>query len=199
MYHARLAHEQAIYDRLIIAGTQYFKNKLNLQGTELEAVEAEIVAVKSTTRPILQDFRLPEIQLLHKHLFGDLYEWAGELRQYTTGRGAIPFCRPEFMTSFYGDVWRKLQNEQFLHGLNHADFAERSAYYCSELNAVHPFIEGNGRITRLFLQDLAKKNGYTVSIAKLESDKGAWYEAMKIAFENSDTRLLAKLILSALN
>lgn len=199
MYNARHAHEQSVYDRLIIAGTPYFKNKLNLQGIELETFEARLFAIKSITRPILQDFRLPEIQLLHQHLFGDLYEWAGELRQYTTGRGEVPFCRPEFIVSFYGDVWRKLNNEQFLRGLNHQDFAERSAYYCSEFNAVHPFIEGNGRITRFFLQDLAALNGYRVSIIALEANKGAWYEAMKVAFETTNTKLLADLILSALN
>ncbi|MDK4679879.1 hypothetical protein QDY71_00055 [Kingella negevensis] len=53
MYNARLAHEQAAYDRLIIAGTPYFKNKLNLQGVELETFEARLFAVKSITRPIL--------------------------------------------------------------------------------------------------------------------------------------------------
>lgn len=169
-----------------------------MQGVELETFEARLFAVKSITRPILQTFSLPEIQALHKHLLGDLYEWAGELRQYTTGRGEIPFCRPEFIVSFYGDVWRKLKNEQFLRDLSREQFAERSAYFCSELNAVHPFIEGNGRITRLFLQDLAAPNGYSVSMKILEADKGAWYAAMKTAFETTDTRLLATLILSAL-
>lgn len=198
MYKARNAHEQAVYERLIIEGTPYFKNRFGLQGAALEAAEAEMFAIKSVTRPILKTFDLEEICLLHKHLFGELYEWAGELRQYTTGRGTIPFCRPEFIASFYGDVWRKLKNECFLRGATREIFAERSAYFCSELNAVYPFIEGNGRITRLFLQDLAAKNGYSVSIVAMEADKGAWYAAMKTAFETADTRLLAALILSAL-
>lgn len=46
MYNARHAHKQAVYDRLIIAGTPYFKNKLNLQGVELERQKRKLLLLK---------------------------------------------------------------------------------------------------------------------------------------------------------
>jgi fido (protein-threonine AMPylation protein) len=68
----------------------------------------------------------------------------------------------------------------------------------SEINAVHPFIDGNGRTTRLFLQDLALQAGHQLDIARLQVNKGAWYEAMKEGFERGDTAKLKKEILNAL-
>lgn len=137
---------------------------------------------------------------MHKHLLGDLYAWAGKIRNYTTGRGAAPFARPEYIESYFATVHRKLVEENFLIGTDKEKFSQRSAFYASEVNAIHPFIHGNGRVTRLFLKDLAAQAGYTLSIEALEANKGAWYEAMKQAFNTAaDTTLLQAQILSALN
>jgi len=95
-------------------------------------------------------------------------------------------------------VLKPLQREGYLKGLSRERFAERSAHYASEINAVHPFIDGNGRITRLWLKDLTEQAGYHLDIIRLEANKGAWYVAMKAAFERADTTQLAAEMLHAL-
>lgn len=196
----RSAREQAIYDSLVYPGSEVLRNKLGITHQALlNEAEAEIAGLCEPTRPTFQKFTLAEMQAVHKHLLGDLYDWAGKIRTYTTGRGAASFARPEYIESYFEtQIHQPLQREKYLKGCAREPFAARAAHYASEVNAVHPFIDGNGRITRLFLQDLAAQAGYTLDIARLQANPGAWYEAMRVAFDRGDTSLLQQEILHAL-
>ncbi|MDG6895712.1 Fic/DOC family protein [Volucribacter amazonae] len=133
------------------------KNKLNIkQAEELAKRENEIIMINFPLRPILTKFTLQEIQTVHYSLFRDIYDWAGKLRDYTTGRGNVPFARPEMIESFYHkQIFLALQQENYLQNCAKSKFIKKSAYFINEFNAIHPFIDGNERLTRIFLQDLA--------------------------------------------
>jgi cell filamentation protein len=60
-------------------------------------------------------------------------------------------------------VFRQLGSENYLAGYNPSAFSERAAYYLGELNALHPFREGNGRAQREFISHLARVNGYSIA------------------------------------
>jgi len=196
----RAAREQAIYDSLVYPGTSVLRNKAGIRDQDrLDQFEARTVSLREPTRPIFKKFTLSEMQAVHKHLLGEVYAWAGQIRGYTTGRGAASFARPEHIASYYEKaVHEPLRRERFLKGASREQFARRGAYFASEINAVHPFIDGNGRITRLLLQDLAAQAGYKLDITCLQAHKGVWYAAMKQAFECGDTSTLEREILSAL-
>ncbi|MDR0747111.1 MAG: Fic family protein [Helicobacteraceae bacterium] len=196
MSSATAAIEKSISEKLFYPNTEILRNKPNIQNqAELNRVEAESLAHNEPNRPILTKFTLSEIKLLHRYLFEDIYEWAGELRQYTTGRGAASFARPEYIESYFeSSVFQPLAAEKYLKSANKETFVERSAHFANEFNAIHPFIEGNGRITRFFLKDLALQAGYVLSVRRLESTKGAWYEAMILGFERGDTSKLKHII-----
>ena len=195
----RSAREQAIYDRLFYPGTEVFRNKLDIRDAKaLAQTEGQFTFARARSRPSFQKFDLPELQKIHQHLLGDLYEWAGKIRTYTTGRNAASFARPEHLESYFENTVRApLERESFLRETNVDEFAKRSAHYVNELNAVHPFIEGNGRITRLYLQDLGKQAGHEVSISRIGATKGAWYAAMAHGFNSGDTSLIEKEIRAA--
>jgi len=197
----RSAREQAIYDSLVYPGTSVLRNKAGIRDQDrLDQLEARTVSLREPTRPLFKKFTLPEMQAVHKHLLGEVYAWAGQIRGYTTGRGAASFARPEHIASYYEKaVHEPLRRERFLKGASREQFARRGAYFASEINAVHPFIDGNGRITRLLLQDLAAQAGHRLDITCLQAHKGAWYAAMKQAFESGDTSVLEREILSALD
>ena len=55
-------------------------------------------------------------------------------------------------------LFNELQHENWLEGLDKEPFLERVAYYICEINAVHPFREGNGRIIRLYIDTLAVRS-----------------------------------------
>ncbi|AZS19429.1 hypothetical protein CSW63_01405 (plasmid) [Caulobacter sp. FWC26] len=93
---------------------------------------------------------------IHFHLFQDLYAWAGQERTYTTGRGPTPFAPPEQIAP-----WMEKQFAAFreLKGLSAEGFAVASANFITEINAAHPFIEGNGRTQRIWLGGVAERAG----------------------------------------
>jgi fido (protein-threonine AMPylation protein) len=198
----RTAREQAIYESIVYPGSNVLRNKPDIRDQDtLDRFEARAVSLREPTRPIFQKFTLPEMQAVHKHLLSGVYDWAGKIRTYTTWRSAIAsFARPEHIESYFQTaVLNPLQREGFLKEASHQQFAERGAYFASEINAIHPFIDGNGRATRLWLKDLALQAGYNLDLVRLDGCKGAWYEAMKTGFERGDTSRLQQTILNAID
>lgn len=175
------------------------KNKLNIQNQiDLEIAENKIVSAMYLSRPELNSFSLKEIQAVHKHLFGQIYAWGGKIRDYTTGRGKMSFARPEMIKSYYDrEVYQKLKNENYLIGTPQDNFIKRCAYFINEFNAIHPFIDGNGRITRIFLIDLAKKNSHQFNTEHIKKED--WYSAMEIGFLTGNTELIQKEIKKCLS
>ena len=191
--------ERANRRRLVYPGTDVWKNKHGIteQG-ELSEAEASLFASRSMRRPRLRKFTLSEMCAIHKHIFGELYEWAGKLRSFTTSRGHDTFARPEFIESYFKSaVTQPLEQENYLIGTTRGEFARRAAYFVTEVNATHPFTDCNGRLTRIFLQDLALKAGHEIDIQRIASRKEVWYGVMRDAF-NGNARGLENEILSAM-
>jgi cell filamentation protein len=196
---ARSKAEQGRYESYLYPNTGVLKNKFDIRdAAALDRAEAGVVLVKEVDRPPFKSFSLKEMQSVHKHLLSEVYAWAGQVRDYTTGRDSASFARPEFIESYFGNLQKELDAENFLRGTTKDKFAERSAYYVSEINAVHPFIDGNGRTTRMFLKDLAEQAGHQLSIKSIEANKGAWYEATAHSFRTSDTSKVREVIRQSL-
>lgn len=86
---------------------------------------------------------------LHRVLFGEVYDWAGELRRVDIAKGTTRFCtsariRPEAI-ALLAQIDRETLEQPA-----HERVVERVADLYAELNMVHPFREGNGRTQRLF-------------------------------------------------
>lgn len=81
------------------------------------------------------------LQQIHAYLFGDLYDFAGKIRTKTTAKGNTLFCLAEFKT---------------VEAMLESSFDEIVDKYV-EMNAAHPFMEGNGRSTRIWLDMIIKK------------------------------------------
>jgi cell filamentation protein len=107
-------------------------------------------------------FDLDHVRAIHRHVFQDVYDWAGELRTVEISKGNSPFARAAFVPSSLADLTHRLGKETSLEGLTQTALSSRLAYYLAELNAIHPFREGNGRTQREFIRELALHNGYTI-------------------------------------
>lgn len=143
-------------------------NRLNITGADtLREVERSITALRiaeAKTTPVKGEFDLAHLQTIHRYLFRDIYEWAGELRSVNISKGN-QFCLCEHLITYADDLFAKLKSEKYLVGLSEEEFPVRLAYYLSEINVLHPFREGNGRTQRLFIEYLAENAGYHVDFS----------------------------------
>ena len=93
---------------------------------------------------------------IHGHFFQDVYDWAVSIREIRTSKGGNPFCYPEHIDTQMTRVFMELAMEDHLATAGSiAVFAQRASYYLSEINAIHPFREGNGRCQLTLLSILA--------------------------------------------
>ncbi len=191
----RSAHEQAEYDRVRYEDTDVLRNKLDIRDAQLlEAAERYFVAERSRHEPpeAAKAMSTAGLEALHGHLFQDIYDWAGEIRTYTSGRGPTPFAPPEQIEPWLDKQFAALASENHLRGLSPDRFAVRAAVYVNEINAAHPFIEGNGRTQRAWLRELAGQAGHQITLKS--EDKDRWYEASRIGFEQANHQAMADLI-----
>lgn len=129
----------------------------------LQSTEADLVAARSrelAVTPLNGGFDLPHLQAIHRYLFGDLYEWAGQLRTVDIAKGNNGFAHHAHLSAAAETIFRQLADERHLVGLDATGFSERSAHYLGEINALHSFREGNGRTQREFISHLAHTNYY---------------------------------------
>lgn len=143
-------------------------NKLNISDPrKLENVEYDITAQNS--QKILKEFypKVFDFKCLldiHRQLFQDIYDFAGKVRTVNISKpdSLVPFCYCDFIPAEANRIFTDLKNDKYLVGLDQPTFVDKLTYYASELNALHPFREGNGRTTRLFLLLMARHAGYLI-------------------------------------
>ena len=125
----------------------------------LSAVEADITMLKMMeldAHPVSGSFDTAHLMLIHRRIFEDIYEWAGEFRTVEISKG-IPFCYCANIRAQLDSLLGDLRDEDCLRDIADRDtYVSRLAYYLGELNAIHPFREGNGRAQRKFVQQLAE-------------------------------------------
>ncbi|MBZ5200036.1 Fic family protein [Planomicrobium chinense] len=97
---------------------------------------------------------------IHRSILQDVYPFAGELRQEMISKGSSSFAHPKFIEPELYKIFEELAKENYLKDLPREKFIPRLAYFLAELNALHPFREGNGRTVREFARQLSLNAGY---------------------------------------
>ena len=119
-----------------VTGVLY--NKLGLStAAGLEAADREIThaaLILLHESPVSPSYDLPHLREIHKRIFGDIYEWAGQIRTVAMAKGAM-FCLPQYIDSSAAIIFRELHDEDCLRGLSRDTFVGRLAYHLGEVNA----------------------------------------------------------------
>jgi cell filamentation protein len=150
-------------------GTTVLINRLGLRSqSELDAFEAEVSAERATQPLPAGRTSYAHYRAIHKHLFGDVYAWAGKVRTVRISKGGSAFCYPEHIDREMRRLFSTLSAQKHLKGLDARTFAARAAHFLAELNAIHPFREGNGRTQLSFLVELAEHAGHSIPMRDLK-------------------------------
>ena len=124
------------------------------------------------------------LQQIHAYLFGGLYDFAGQIRTKTIWKDGTLFCRAEYL----------MKNLSLIEAMPETTFEEIVSKYV-EMNVAHPFMEGNGRSTRIWLDLIFKKRlGLCVDWSKI--DKKTYLEAMRRS--TTDTSHIKTLLQGAM-
>jgi cell filamentation protein len=182
----------AFEDPYCYKGTSVLKNRLGTRdATTLQAFEVEISALRAEEPLPAGRLGAAHYRAVHHHLFQDVYPWAGRYRTVRTSKGGNMFCYPEHIRAQMERVFRQLKEDDFLRGRSFEGFMDGAAVFLSELNAIHPFREGNGRAQLSFLHLLSIKAGHPLELAKI---RPAEFLAAMIASFNGNLRpLIAEL------
>lgn len=154
--------------------TGTLRNKLGLNTVEeLEIAEREIThaaLIFLKESPVTPSYDLRHLCGMHRRIFGDIYDWAGQVRTVAIAKGSW-FCLPEYIESSAADTFSSLHGENLLRDLSQDVVTERLTYYLGEVNAIHPFREGNGRTQRAFFEQLASDAGFILDWQRLDADR----------------------------
>jgi cell filamentation protein len=162
----------------------------NLQEIERRFSAARIALLAETPLKGVLDFNY--LKKIHKFIFDDIYSWAGRVRGGKFfSKGDTMFCIADVIPVYADNTFGKLRGEKWLRGLERTVFIERLAYYMAELNALHPFREGNGRTQRAFFAELARRARYGLDFSATDPD--ALLEADINAY-NRDYALLTTIL-----
>ena len=170
-----------------VEGGDVLKNKLNISDKN-ELREAEEFYFSQAASDIITENKSPEkfnfeyLKYLHKRLFGEVYDFAGEIRtvNITKMDSSIPFCYTDFIETEADRIFSDLENKNYLKNMDVNNLCLELSELVTELNALHPFREGNGRTIRLFIQLLAQNVGFLVDYENVPHDE--IIEADKMAF-----------------
>lgn len=125
------------------------------------------------------------LQQIHAYIFGGLYDFAGKIRTKTIAKGNTLFCLAEYLH----------QNLKAIEQMPETTFDEIVDKYV-EMNVAHPFMEGNGRSTRIWL-DLIFKKRMKMCVDWSKIDKREYLDAMIASHtDSSRIRELLKLALT---
>ena len=187
-------------DPYVYPGTDVLKNLRDIRSAETLAefeADSTFSRIKElSAMPPLGSFGTSHVKALHKYIFQDVFPWAGQFRTVNISKGGNSFARADFIESALNSVLNKLAKENHLKGLDKQLFSQRTAFFLGEINAVHPFREGNGRTQREFIRQLASAASFTIDWTRVT--RAQMISASQTSFLKGDYAGLEEIIQACL-
>ncbi|MBQ6907371.1 MAG: Fic family protein [Clostridia bacterium] len=177
-------------------------NKFDIRDEkELEMLERNLTSylmAQATIEIPFEDVNFEFYKNLHKYVFGEIYDWAGTIRKVDMSKSGTKFCPANEIEKRGKNIFDRLETQNYLKGFKGEEFINEFVDLYCELNYLHPFREGNGRIQRQFLLMLLNNMGKHIDfkdidrdllmIATIKSVKGDLFMLKDIFREHIDCR-----------
>ena len=186
------------------------KNKFGLQtAAELEQAEFRETSARLTEISLgygpQGEFDAEHLKALHRHIFQDVYEWAGHTRDERVAlsdgtiatepvirkAGSLPFAVAPAIMDGLEALAGHLREANYLRDLPREVFAAQAADTMIELNAIHPFREGNGRTQRVFMEQLAEQAGHNLDFTVVSKER--MVQASVAAHDQNDPSMMRRM------
>lgn len=152
-------------DAYCYSGSTVLRNKLDIRDeatlSEAEQQLSSIAAANVEFNP--PPYNLTYLQDIHRQLFSDLYEWAGELRTVGMAKQDTRFCQPQYMEAEASKIFANMAAANWFEGMSRVELIVAVSEAYSDINVVHPFREGNGRAQRILFEHLIMNAGFEIS------------------------------------
>lgn len=149
-------------------------NKFNLKDEKhLKIMEQSITSMQIAQAYINIPFENVDFDFykkLHQYVFEDIYEWAGKVRNVDMSKKGTNFCPKEKIEECGNKIFDRLKNNYFLTNYCDDDFIDEFTNLYCDLNYLHPFREGNGRVQRLFLSMLLADMNKRLDFYEIDKD-----------------------------
>ncbi len=145
---------------------------------ELKARETTLSAIRSfelKQNPIKGEFDYVHLKSIHRHIFKDIYVWAG-IDRYEIGlrgdfrKGDSFFTTGSKLPTVAKALFEELKKENYFKDLKREQYIKSFASFMNGLNILHPFREGNGRVQRIFLEELAKFANWNLNLTTVSAN-----------------------------
>lgn len=152
-------------------------NKLGITDEkELEEAEQQLTELAALDIDFCHPpYNLIYLRELHRKLFEDIYEWAGELRSIDLAKGDTRFCNCNRIVAEADKLFGALATDNYFEDDSREALVTHAAKFYVELNMTHPFREGNGRAQRILFEHLIINCGYEFSLGDITEEE--WIQA----------------------
>lgn len=165
-------------------GTEVLRNRFHILDPDVLGRYEDELSLLNLRRlvdhPVPGDYDLAHLRRFHEEIFGDLYPWAGQIRTVDIAKGA-QFCPVQNIQHYAVEIFTRLAQQDHLRGLEREKFVFDLTELLGDLNALHPFREGNGRAQRAFIGQLARDAGYRIAGERLDGDRNNHASAASLA------------------
>jgi cell filamentation protein len=134
-------------------------------------------------------YDLEHLRAFHRRIFGRLYPWAGELRTVAIAKTDL-FCLPQHIEPYAENLFLHLGLEKYLRGLRRDSFVDRLTHYFAEVNAIHPFREGNGRTQRAFFGQVSREAGWSIQWRAIDPEENVDASVASLRGDNGPLRAM---------
>lgn len=165
---------------------KWITNRAELNELETKGIiDAEIWLLTNKKNILNENF----IKMLHKKMFGNIWKWAGKFRTTERNIGVAPYQIQPNLKVLFDDINYWIDNKTF----SHKEIAVR---FHHRLVAIHPFVNGNGRISRIMADLLIRKFGLpkfswgNYNLSEISEIRKKYVLALKLADKGDYSELI---------
>ncbi len=156
-------------------GTTCLINKFDIKDEKiLKELETTITLSKIAEynlNPLFCTFDVSHYKAIHKFIFEDIYDWAGEYRTVNMTKKGTKFANSDDIEDLMERSFNRLKTLNYFQNSDFEVFVNNIVEFYCTTNMIHPFREGNGRTQRLFISQLIDMNGYYIDLFDIDTDE----------------------------